>query len=72
VSQRVDALALQLGDPEVDDFDEARLVVATAQEHVVRLEIAVHDAGRVRLLERLQHLHADVHRRLGSQATFAT
>ena len=49
---RVAALSLveglELGDAEVEDLDEVGPVVATADEQVVRLEIAVNDPGGVR------------------------
>ena len=72
VRQRVDAgLLLQLGDAEVDDFDEAWLVVAAAQKYVVRLQVTVNDAGAMSGAQGLQHLHADPHRGLGVEPAFA-
>ena len=42
----------QLGDAEVEHLDELGVALALHEEDVVGLEIAMHDAGGVRRLER--------------------
>ena len=51
----------ELRDAEVEELHEQRAVVAGREEDVGRLEVAVDDAGRVRLLEAARHLVADHH-----------
>ena len=49
----------RLRDPEVEHLHAGRAVGAAGEEQVRRLEVAVHDAGRVRLgdgLARLEHV----------------
>ena len=50
------AVGDELGDAEVEDFHAGRAVVAPGDEEVLGLEIAVDDAGGVRLVERHGHL----------------
>ena len=50
-----------LGDPEVEDLEPRRAVVARGEEDVLGLEIAVHDARRVRPLERERRLRQEEH-----------
>ena len=45
-----------LRDAEVDDLDVRTAVLATGEEQVRRLEVAMDDAVRVRLVERLADL----------------
>ncbi len=56
---------------EVDDLREHAAVGGVHQEHVVRLEIAVDDAGGVRLGQRRRHLVDDLHHRLRRQRPHA-
>ena len=49
-----------LRDPEVEDLDEVRAVGAPGDEEVRRLEVAMHDAARVRLGDALAGLHGVV------------
>src|SRR5262249_33710382 len=60
-------LVRDLGEPEVEELDEVAVAAAVDEEHVVRLEVAVDDADRVRRGERVGHLRADVERALRSQ-----
>ena len=61
------AAAEDLGDAEVEDLDEVRIVVAALEMDVRRLEIAVHDAERVRFLERLADLARDLRDRASTR-----
>ena len=47
------------GDPEVEHLHEIGLAGVVDEQHVRRLDVAMHDAERVRLHERLQHLRRD-------------
>ena len=54
-------VAAHLGDAEVEDLHERRVVVVRLREEdVVRLDVAVDDARRVRAAERLAALRQDV------------
>ncbi len=55
------ALAAQLGDAEVEHLDVLFAGAQRLDEDVLRLEVAVHDAGGVRLIERRQRLAEQVH-----------
>ena len=63
------------GHAEVEQLDLGRLAVA-GQHQVLRLEVAVHEARRVRRLERLRRLDRDAHRlaprRVGRSASRAS
>ncbi|HEY8429920.1 MAG TPA: hypothetical protein VIL20_16170, partial [Sandaracinaceae bacterium] len=60
---------LLLGDPEVAHFDEVGLVAARGEQDVVGLEIAVHDAARVRFAQRTRDLRDDaIHAREGHRS----
>ena len=58
-----------LGDAEVEDLDHVALAVALDQHDVLRLEIAVHDAGRVRVVEPAEDLALDRQRALDGHRT---
>jgi hypothetical protein len=58
-------------DTEVEHLDVIRRVVFVGQEHVVALEIAVHDARVVRGMQRRRDLRADPDRAAHRQATDA-
>src|SRR5262249_27495861 len=45
-----------LGNPEVEDLDLGRAIVAACEKEVFRLEVAMNDAGSVRLVERARDL----------------
>ena len=47
------------GDPEIQDLHEVRLARVIDEQHVRRLDVAMHDAKRVRLHQRLQDLRRD-------------
>ena len=51
-----------LGDAEVEDLDDVALAVALDEHDVVGLEVAVDDAGGVRVLEAAQDLADDLER----------
>jgi hypothetical protein len=55
-------LGHHLGDAEVQDLEAGRAVVAAGEEEVLRLEIAVDDAGGVGLVERQRGLGEERHR----------
>ena len=55
------AAAAHLRDPEIEDLHDRPALRHLREEHVRRLEIAMHDACRVRLRERGAHLDRDVH-----------
>jgi hypothetical protein len=57
-------VAHDLGDAEVDELDHRRLIFALHEEDVRRLEIAVHDAGDVGLVEGARRPQNDAARRL--------
>ena len=66
----------QLGDAEVEQLGEVGVVTARTQEHVLRLDVTVHDAGPVRMPQPAHQVPRDaqrpVHRQprlLGQQVT---
>ena len=60
----------RLGDAEVEHLADL-LAVLLSEEHVGRLEIAMHDTGVVRRVQRLGHLHHDPRRVLQTQPDLA-
>ncbi len=59
----------QLGEAEVDDLDVEAVLVAGDEEEVLRLEIAVDDAGGVGAAEAAQGVGGDGERVRGGEAT---
>jgi hypothetical protein len=53
-------VVVDVREAEVDDLRDALAVGLERQEHVLGLEVAVHDPGGVRGLERVQHLREEV------------
>ena len=62
---------LELGDTEVQNLEQVGAVVASPQEEVLRLEIAMENAGSVRRLGPLARLHAKIGRPSQTQTPFA-
>src|SRR5512144_278382 len=56
-------------DAEVEQLEKVRLIRHVRDEKVVRLEVAMDDAGLVRLLERETRLDREVNRASGRQRT---
>jgi hypothetical protein len=54
--QHARAANRRLGDPEIEHLHQRRSVGTPGQEQVARLDVAVHDAERMRLGERLASL----------------
>jgi hypothetical protein len=65
--RRAAALLDQLGQPEVEQLDEVRLAAAHRQVDVARAQIAVHEAHRVGVDQRLRHLDHHVEGALDRQ-----
>lgn len=64
-------VAVAFGEAEVDDVD-GLLVVAAASHEVVGLDVAVHEALPVDLLQSRYYLHADLQRRRQRKVFLAT
>ncbi len=62
-------LSLDLGDAEVDELEQLVALVVGRDEHVLRLEVAVHDAVSVRVLEAMDDLQRQLHGALGPERT---
>jgi hypothetical protein len=53
---------LELGDTEVQNLEQIGAVVASPQEEILRLEVAMENAGNMRRLGSLAGLHAKIGR----------
>src|SRR5262249_13228747 len=60
-------VGIELGDPEVEQFDERRLVTATYEEDVVGFQVAMNDPFFVRRLQRAADRHEDIDTLVGRQ-----